>query len=627
LTTERRFPSTDVPDDDADLGVHVPNVKDVLQTLSNAVSAMKIYPSDHDTVKAFVDALTAKFERLLQDLPRLEIEVGEHAFVFADRVVYADESTIKSLPFFFYKDGMEILSFSRGLDHREIVDFLELIKTVGQGPGEDNDIVSALWESDFPNIQYYAPDDFLENRIQAERRESQDKENLPDLPSDLAHETFETRVDREKLAKGQIVINPVDRDRLGRGPGGENAEAATPVDRAESVVAAPEASAGIEPALSAAGVDLSEAELQEIDDLVRDNRLLWPEEDFINLTVEIIFLEEDLSICASSLDLLGEFLVDQVRAGQFPVANSLLAELRELRFHLGEDAADKAALIDAALRKMTGPRTLAALDAALGANPPESWPALLALLRRLGLMALPTAAGLYEKWDDTDVRAQFLDFIKDAGSPDPGLIARLASDVRPALSAAAVGLLADMPEGKGVPSLAAFAAFKNRNIRLEAIQALGRLRNPEADQVLLCFLDDADEHLRIEAARLLGPVGETPSILGVIDRASASEFAKRSFNEKQAILSFLGRTRSAEALRFLTTVLDRTTFWPSRKSREMRLAAVAGLASIGTAESAAALEKGATGRDRRVREACAEALALSGPTASAGSEGEHHGRT
>jgi hypothetical protein len=43
----------------------------------------------------------------------------------------------------------------------------------------------------------------------------------------------------------------------------------------------------------------------------------------------------------------------------------------------------------------------------------------------------------------------------------------------------------------------------------------------------------------------------------------------------------------------------------------MRLAAVAGLESMGTAEASTALEAGARGRGRKIREACAEALARS----------------
>ncbi|MBE0713448.1 MAG: hypothetical protein IH583_13810, partial [Candidatus Aminicenantes bacterium] len=136
----------------------VEKAKDILNCMSNAGSAMKIFPSDHATVRNFVDALSRKFDDFFKTFQRLEVGVEEYSFTCAGQVVFTDEMTIKSLPFFFFKDGTQILYFYRGLDRRELIEFLDLIKTVSQKPGGDNDIVAALWESDFSNIQYYAPD-------------------------------------------------------------------------------------------------------------------------------------------------------------------------------------------------------------------------------------------------------------------------------------------------------------------------------------------------------------------------------------------------------------------------------------------------------------------------------------
>lgn len=135
--------------------------EDILTGLANTVSAMKLFPSDHATVRNFVDMLIAKFDDFFKTRARLEIGVEEYSFTCANQVVYTDETTIKSLPFFFFKDGTQILYFYRGLDRRELLEFLELIRAVAQKPGGDNDIVAALWESEFANIQYYAPDEFL----------------------------------------------------------------------------------------------------------------------------------------------------------------------------------------------------------------------------------------------------------------------------------------------------------------------------------------------------------------------------------------------------------------------------------------------------------------------------------
>ncbi len=537
------------------------------------------------------------------------------------QVVYTDEMTIKSLPFFFFKDGTQILYFYRGLARQEIFEFLELIKTVSQKPGGDNDIVAALWESDFSNIQYYAPDEFLENQILAEKRETRSDQDLPELPSDLAHETLEVKVDLAKFSQGRIDLKPEDKEKFRWGPGiddhpedhvaGEASEQPPPA-------ASPDGSAGLDrSAAASAEPNLSEGELQELETMVRANRVLWPEDEFINLTAEVVFLEKDIRICAASLDVLAEFQLDQIRKGQFPVATSVIRKVRELKSYLGTGAPEKAVLLDACLKKLTGPKALEAVESLLGMRGQVDWTALIGFFRMLGPSTLPTAAGLYEAQTNFDVRAQILDFIVETGGHDPVLIVSLANDSRPALSLEIIGLLTRMPGQKGVSSLSAFLMFKNRDIKLEVIHALAGIKDEMSNRILMGFLNDPDEDLRIQAAMKLNPSEERSRIVHVIHEVSSPDFRKKSLKEKQAILSFLGRTRSEEALAFLTGVLGKTTLFPSTKNLEMRLASVAGLESMGTPEAASVLEAGTRTRGRKVREACAEALARVSATGAA----------
>jgi hypothetical protein len=610
------FPTAQRPEED-DLSLTdkrvVKKAEDILNCMANAVSAMKIFPSDHATVRNFVDNLYGKFSEFFHDHQRLEVGVEEYSFSFAGQVAYTDEMTIKSLPFFFFKDGTQILYFYRGIDRRELLEFLELIKAVSQKPGGDNDIVAALWESDFPNIQYYAPDEFLENQILAEKREVQSDQNLPELPSDLAHETLEVKVDLARFSEGRIELKSEDREKFQWGLQGDEAleeRAAGEAKAPDAPPASPDGSSGTErsPAASAEP-NLTEAELQELEAMVRANRVLWPEDEFINLTAEVVYLETDLRICAASIDVLFDFQLDQIRQGHFPVATSVIRKLHELRTHIGTDAASKTVILESGLKKMTGPRALEAVEALLGTGMPIDWPALLGFLKMLGPSALQTAAGLYESRANPETRAQIFAFIEQTGGHDPGLVVSLANDNRPSLSLEIVGFLARMPGHKGVSHLSAFLMFKSRDIKLEVIHALGGIRDELSNRILMGFLNDPDEDLRIQAAMKLNPTEERSRTVHVIREASSPEFRKKSLKEKQAIFSFLGRTRSEEALAFLLACLEKTTLWPSARNTEMRLAAVAGLESMATAEAAGALEAGTRARGRRIREACAEALA------------------
>lgn len=602
-------------------GEVVRRAEDILTCMANAVSAMKLFPSDHATVRNFVDALNGKFDVFFKTYARLEVGVEEHSFTCARQVVYTDETTIKSLPFFFFKDGAQILYFYRGLDRQELLEFLELIKAVAQNPGGDNDIVAALWLSDFSNIQYYAPDEFLENQILAEKRETEAEQNLPELPSDLSHETLEVKVDLAKFSQGRIDLKPEDMDKFHWRPGAEEGApagaAAAPEQEAEPTPS-PDESAGLAPSPAAtADPNLTEAEVRDLDEMVHANRVLWPEEEFAKMTAEIVYLENDLAICAASLDALFDFHLEQLRQGQFLAATMIIGKVRDLRSHMEAGSPEKTALIESCLKKLVGPKALEAVAALFATTGPVDWTSLLGFFRLLGPSTLPMAAGFFEAQRDPEARARILAFIEATGAEDPGLIARLANDSQPSLSFEVIHILTRLPGLKGISHLSAFLMFKNRDIKLEVIHALGDNRDEMSNRILMGFLNDPDEELRIQAAMKLNPTEEKSRIVHIIGEASMPGFRKKSLKEKQAILSFLGRTRSAEAMAFLVGALGRTTLFPSANNLEMRLAAVAGLESMGTPEASAALEAGTQGRGRKVRDACAEALAriASGPAA------------
>jgi hypothetical protein len=60
----------------------------------------------------------------------LEIDIQEFSFTYKNKLVFQDKKTIKSLPFLLYKDGMQTLSFYKGLKKEEIQGFMEIIKKV-----------------------------------------------------------------------------------------------------------------------------------------------------------------------------------------------------------------------------------------------------------------------------------------------------------------------------------------------------------------------------------------------------------------------------------------------------------------------------------------------------------------
>jgi HEAT repeat protein len=142
------------------------------------------------------------------------------------------------------------------------------------------------------------------------------------------------------------------------------------------------------------------------------------------------------------------------------------------------------------------------------------------------------------------------------------------------------------------------------------------MKSETSNRILMGFLNDPDEDLRIQAAMKLDPSEESSRIEHIIREAAAPGFRKKSLKEKEAILSFLGRTRSGQALAFLVSAVGKTSLWPSTRSLEMRLAAVQGLESMATPEAASALGAATQLRGKKVRRAAADALARIQPAGS-----------
>jgi HEAT repeat protein len=624
-------------------------VRDILHQLANAVSAMKIFPSEHASTRTFANDLTQKFRGFLDAHGKLELWISEFSFITGDKAVYEDDIAIKSLPFFFYKDGMQRLYFYQGLDGAEISDFLEVIRREARKPAGDSDIVSAMWERDFSHIQYYAPEDFLENRILEEFGQGQSKASSPDA-SDLGQKAVEIKIDTSKFSQGKIELTEEDREIVQRRAadqalareeaprvaldratekvlGPEQADAATEAASEPSKPEGPEKAEGKDGAADggegqdaeavtgeggepASPIDLTltDPEAKGIEALVASSRAVSPDEEFLNLMVEVLNLEEDLETLATNLDVLMEYQRDQLQQGNFRFSVLLVVKLRELRDHLAAAHPGKAARIETFLKRISGGRVLDIVKNLLEQNQPVDWDSLVDFIRLLGPAALPVAADIYESVPVAESQQKVLEFIRTSNAHDPAALANLAADERPRLSRAILEILCRDFGRKGLTHFAVFLGFKDKDIKREAIRVLGEAHDEMANRLLLGFLNDKDEDIRIEALFKIDPGEVRSRVNHLIQEASSRAFRVKSMKEKQAVLTFLGRTRTEAALGFLRKTLGKRMLWPSVGKRDSKLAAVQGLEIMGTDEAVAVLEKGARSWSRAVRQAAAGAV-------------------
>ena len=558
------------------------SVKEILHLLVNAIGAAKIFPSDHQTVAGFLSDLHSRLKAFLDESWKLELGIEEHSFFFGDKKVYEDPHPVKSLPFFFFKDGMQMLNFYKGIEKAEIQGFLEAIKTVAQLPPEEGDIVNALWEKDFANIRFVAPDDYLETKIGVDRR------------------PLGIQVDKAELFSGQVKLDPEDLEEIrtkaltlreSKNFETENIAAAGP-DQFRTLFSPSE-----------------QKEMQEIESLLLSNRRLSPEEEYLNLMVEIIYLEERIDQFPSLAEAVRQYHQEAIQKNDFSRALLLLKSLHDIKDVFAKSNKSKADLVEGMIKEMSQETALARLQESLDSGPVADPDALFPYLKLLGPKAVRVVADLFEKSIDPGFRGKALELLKQVGGIDVEALLRLTQESKPGLTKEIIASLGQRKDKRIIPYLANFLSYKNKTIKMEAIRTLGKLENEAASKILLGFLSDEDEDVRTAAVENLKFCEDRQTLEQIFALVSEKVFNKRSAQEKKSFFDLLGRTRTAESCAFLRKILTKPSVILDSKKKSACLNAVRALEQMATSSAREALEECARRRRGKIRKACLEALA------------------
>jgi len=555
-------------------------IRDILRLLSKTVSTVKIFLHEHATARRMTDELWEKLQAFLEQNQELELGIRETAFTYRDIVVLEDKKITKSLPFLFYKDGMEKLLFRKGITREELQDFLGIIKSVQDLPSEESDIVNLLWERDFLNIQYETAEDFLETKIGKGRK-------LPDI-----------EVDRNALFTGTIRLLPEDRALL------EETARKRPHPEEQEGKQAEEAPED-EDALPA----LEDRESRILEAMLVANRRIRPEEELILILTEILNMEKDPERFGDILESIQRLNRSLLRDGRIDLAHRLVSSLLEVKMILSSSADPRVSRIHVFLREARKKETRDLLRDCLVRGKEKDVSLLVAYTDLLfGEEALFLLSDLYNTVENRALKNRLLAHIEEKGIRNPQVLMRLAGEEKPALAKEVISILGRIPDKRAVSCLASFISSSLKELRMEAVRALAGFKDETSARILLGFLSDEDEEVRITAARSIPAVKEKSVVENLGKIVTRAGFRRKSGEEKQAFLDVFSRIKIKESYAVLEKILKKKTFLPSRSLRETRLCAVRALEAMGSPEAGRILSLGAGLRNRRIRGACRRAL-------------------
>jgi hypothetical protein len=553
---------------------NIESVKEIFHVLAHAVSSLKLFPSHHSSVQKFVEDLQAKLKAYFEKRLELEVGIGESAFYLDGEMIYQEENLIKSLPYLFYKDGMQRFAILRDIDKTELKDLLEVIKKDSLLPPDESDIVISIWEKDFANIRITAPDDYLLSKIAIFEKQH-----------------FGISIDKSKLCSGHIELEAEDKQgivtkRVGLGL----LEDEEKKDYAELVMM------------------LDDKDIHSIESMVGSARQIPPEKEFLDMMFELLYMEDQVDKFVPILGYLERHHKELLQEGKFTHAGQFLRQIQELKNIFAAQHPAKAAELEKFLNSLREGRTIALVREAVEHGDIDSIFAFYDYLRILGPKSITLAAELLESTENPEFRTMGFDFLTEIGGGNIELLANQLQDGKPVLSKGIINFLSRTGDKKVLPYFAPIQTYQNKEIKLEAIQGLAAFGDPLANRIILGFLYDPEEDIRMAAAEKLQWFRDKSTLEQVIRLTENKHFYKKSALEQSTILNYLARTKTAEALDALHKALHKSSLFSKTKYEVAQLCAVQALEILATPESRDALRKGAKSSNKNVADACRKAL-------------------
>lgn len=165
------------------------DIRLIIKDLLKVVKVVSLYPESNPLPQNMKRSFSEKFESIIDNYGDIKLTVEKDSLIYADETVYSDQNKEEALVSLLFDSGILTITFKSGLDVNEIYRFLDIIKTGINTPGNNYDLVNALWEADLSNISLTTAEDIAlaaydgDLKIQEiilTGREGRSAENLPE---------------------------------------------------------------------------------------------------------------------------------------------------------------------------------------------------------------------------------------------------------------------------------------------------------------------------------------------------------------------------------------------------------------------------------------------------------------
>ena len=529
----------------------VKSTKALIQTFLQTLKAFRLYEADHPILSKFLERVRKDFDQYFDEFDSFSLQIGEHRLYYRENVVYENEDVKESLAFVFFKDGIRELQFSRGLEFKEIMDFLNIVRKSDFLNRMEDDLVTLLWEKDFTHITFITVDEFLEGSgIYVPATEE-------DLIKRSEYKGSQEEWLQEKVDEGQVENS--------NAPSAEGLEQAINPAPGQSLVEA---------------CQLTADEREAIDREAQQEQ--QPEYIYVlidNLIEILLHLGEDMDAyenMISYFDRVIEYLLEQKEVGK---TVELLKSLNDTMESMV--LKDKQIFaIRRILEKSSTPHNIELLGKTMKGNGEVHSEAILQYFRFLNKQAIEPLCLLLGELESGKWRKTICDQMVELSREEIQPLSKFLSDRNPFLVSHILYVLGRIGDPSAVKYLGNLVSHEDLKVREETLQVLNKFGDKGKD-LIQKFLRDSAPGMRAKAALFLARHGKVAAVKPLTEIILSEDFYKRDYEEKASFFRALGETGSKEVIPILKKIANKRRWFQKTKWNEMRQCATNTLKMLG----------------------------------------------
>jgi hypothetical protein len=529
----------------------VKSTRGLIQTFLQTLKAFRLYEANHPILSKFLERVRKDFDQYFDEFDSFSLQIGEHRLYYRGNVVYENQDIKESLAFVFFKDGIRELQFSKGLEFREMMDFLNIVRKSDFLNRMEDDLVTLLWEKDFSHITFVTVDEFLEGSgIYVPATEE-------DLIKRSEYKGSWEEWTQERTDEGQAESS--------HAPVAEGLEQAINPAPGQSLVQACQLTPEEKEAIHR---EAHQEQQSEYIYVLIDNLI----EILLHLVEDVDAYENMISY----FDRVIEYLLEQKEVGK---AVTLLKSLNDTMESMV--LKDKQIFaIRRILEKSSSPHHIELLGKTMKGNGEVHSEPILQYLRFLTKQAVEPLCLLLGELESGKWRKTICDQVAELSRGEIQPLSKFLSDRNPFLVCHILYILGRIGDPSALKHLGNLVTHGDLKVREETLQVLNKFGEKGRD-LIQKFLRDSVSGIRAKAALLLARNAKAEAVKPLTEIILSEDFYQRDYEEKASFFRALGETGSKEVIPILKKITKKRRWFQKAKWGEMRQCATHTLKMMG----------------------------------------------